>query len=130
MAEIDELMTRVAALTDRVSLLVGRRDLSQIEFANWLAGTATGGPNGDGFYPLTDSAGVTRLFPCPAKVGGGSPVTPTPSPSPSPSPVPTTTNTPGNSSTPAQNVSGFTSRASSIRTRANALNARLTALGA
>lgn len=34
----------------------------------WKAGTANGGPNSDGEYPLTDPLGNEYLLPCPAKV--------------------------------------------------------------
>lgn len=59
-------MTIESDLLDRVSALLGRRDLTQVEFSNWLGGTITGGPNGDGKYPLTDSTGYLRLVSCPA----------------------------------------------------------------
>ncbi len=36
------------------------------ELYDWLHGTATGGPNSDGRYPLTGSDGVTHLVYCPA----------------------------------------------------------------
>lgn len=36
------------------------------ELENWLNGTPTGGPNGDGRYPLTDKNGVVHLTLCPA----------------------------------------------------------------
>lgn len=61
-------MASQAELLERVSALLGRRDLSQVEFANWIAGTADGGPNGDGRYPLSDSTGFIRMLPSPAKV--------------------------------------------------------------
>lgn len=44
------------------------------EARDWYAGTADGGPNSDGLYPLTDSVGNTYLVPSPAKIadsGGG-----------------------------------------------------------
>ena len=36
------------------------------ELSNWLNGTPTGGPNGDGYYPLTKSDSTVVLVPCPA----------------------------------------------------------------
>ena len=36
------------------------------ELADWLSGTATGGPNGDGRYPMTGQGGQTYLIYCPA----------------------------------------------------------------
>jgi len=35
---------------------------------DWYAGTATGGPNNDGYYPVTDTAGNDYLLPSPAKL--------------------------------------------------------------
>lgn len=35
---------------------------------DWYAGTDTGGPDSDGFYPLTDTAGNTYSVPSPAKL--------------------------------------------------------------
>ena len=37
-------------------------------FRAWAGGTATGGPNSDGEYPLYDGEGNTYLVPCPAKI--------------------------------------------------------------
>jgi hypothetical protein len=37
-------------------------------YKNWCGGTPTGGPNGDGNYPLTDFTGNTILVACPAKL--------------------------------------------------------------
>lgn len=34
----------------------------------WVAGTADGGPNNDGMYPLTNRSGATQLLPCPARL--------------------------------------------------------------
>src|SRR5690606_37294217 len=39
-------------------------------------GTATGGPNGDGYYPLTQSDGTVVLTPCPALEQVSSPTDP------------------------------------------------------
>lgn len=38
---------------------------SSDELLAWVNGTADGGPNGDGRYPLTDKAGAVHLVPCP-----------------------------------------------------------------
>jgi hypothetical protein len=38
----------------------------------WASGTATGGPNGDGRYPIYDAAGDSVLVPCPAAEGPSS----------------------------------------------------------
>jgi hypothetical protein len=37
------------------------------QYRDWIGGTPTGGPGGDGKYPLTDFTGNTYLIPCPAK---------------------------------------------------------------
>lgn len=55
-------------ILDQVTALVGRRDLSLQEFNNWKSGSATGGPNSDGRYPMTDGAGTIVLVPCPARI--------------------------------------------------------------
>lgn len=61
-------MSLDSEILDRLTDLVGRRDLSQQEFNNWLGGSPTGGPDGDGYYPLTDGSGFTRFLPSPAKL--------------------------------------------------------------
>ncbi|WP_454278973.1 hypothetical protein [Sphingomonas sp. Marseille-Q8236] len=38
------------------------------QFNAWMMGTATGGPNGDGRYPLTNRGGQVVLVMCPAKL--------------------------------------------------------------
>jgi hypothetical protein len=40
------------------------------QLKDWLAGSPTGGPNGDGKYPLTDSSGTTYYVACPAAMEG------------------------------------------------------------
>lgn len=62
------MATDLAALVASVQDLLGRRTLSQQEFGDWLAGSATGGPNANGTYPLTDSTGFVRMLPSPAKM--------------------------------------------------------------
>lgn len=44
------------------------RQTSMDQFVAWVGGTATGGPAGDGRYPLTDRFGVTHQVMCPAKM--------------------------------------------------------------
>ncbi len=51
-----------------VSSLVGRRDLLLQQESDWLTGSATGGPNSDGNYPIDDSTGTTHLMEAPAKL--------------------------------------------------------------
>lgn len=55
-------------LLEAMTALLGRRDLTHQELQAWWAGTATGGPNGDGTYPATDSTGFVRMLPSPEKV--------------------------------------------------------------
>ena len=55
-------------LLDDVSKLIGRRSIIQNEYSTWLTGTATGGPMGDGRYPLTAPDGSVTLIAAPAAV--------------------------------------------------------------
>lgn len=57
-----------AQLAQRVESLVAAWNTREAEFRAWHGGTATGGPNSDGYYPLTDKEGVTVLAPSPAKL--------------------------------------------------------------
>lgn len=61
-------MTTLAEVISSTMDLVNLFDAREDEMRDWWAGTATGGPNGDGLYPMTDSAGVTTFFPSIAKV--------------------------------------------------------------
>lgn len=54
----------------RLDALLGRRNVQQQQINDWMAGSATGGPKGDGYYPLTDGSGYTRMVPSPAKAVG------------------------------------------------------------
>lgn len=51
-------------------------------YRDWIGGTPTGGPNGDGLYPLPDFSGTVYMVPCPAKAiadlvsGGGAGIDP------------------------------------------------------
>lgn len=61
---MSELSDAVAAMTAVTQGLVDLRD----ELIDYHTGTADGGPNGDGFYPITLQDGVTRILaPCPAR---------------------------------------------------------------
>lgn len=60
--------TLPAELAARLSGVLGRWQANQDQFAAWLGGSATGGPEGDGRYPLTDALGDTRLLECPARL--------------------------------------------------------------
>ncbi len=61
-------MSIEAELLTRLSALLGRRDLTQVQFSDWAGGSADGGPDGDGAYPLSDSTGFERKVPSPASV--------------------------------------------------------------
>ncbi len=51
-------------LADLMSVVNTRNDQIQ----TWLTGTATGGPDGNGYYPITDVAGNIQKIPCPAMI--------------------------------------------------------------
>lgn len=57
---------------DQIAALVladaERRDVLYAATANWLNGTATGGPNADGMYPVPTGPGTTRLVPSPDRI--------------------------------------------------------------
>lgn len=55
-----------AGLAQRVNDLVSRWDVREKQYSDWLAGTAIGGPYGDGRYPLTSSSGSIYYIKCPA----------------------------------------------------------------
>lgn len=42
---------------------IDRKAAERAEMRAWLTGDAFGGPNGDGFYPLTDPNGTVTLIP-------------------------------------------------------------------
>ncbi|MFN3558947.1 MAG: hypothetical protein ACK4UQ_06630 [Brevundimonas sp.] len=55
-----------AQLSADIAALLNRVTLWQSQYDAWQGGSATGGPNHDGRYPLTDEAGVARLVYSPA----------------------------------------------------------------
>ncbi|WP_336958762.1 hypothetical protein [Sphingobium aquiterrae] len=61
-------MPTISELLDQVSALLGRRDLSLQELQAWMTGTADGGPDSDGRYPMSLSDGTPLLFRCPASM--------------------------------------------------------------
>lgn len=67
----------VRDLLEKVEEFLKDRQVSLAEFADWASGTATGGPNKDGKYPLTDRYGTVTMAACPARLaviagsGGG-----------------------------------------------------------
>lgn len=61
-------MATQAELNDKIGLLLDKWLAREEQQRTWLNGTVNGGPNGNGYYPLSDSSGFTQLQPCPAKV--------------------------------------------------------------
>ena len=55
-----------AQLAQQISELVNYWRTRDVQFAQWLGGTPSGGPYGDGRYPLTDYLGVIQYLYCPA----------------------------------------------------------------
>lgn len=55
-------------LMKKIDELLEERSSSLTQFTNWAAGSANGGPNGDGKYPLTNRVGVVELVYSPAKM--------------------------------------------------------------
>ncbi len=55
-----------AQIASQVSTLISAWTTREEQYRAWLAGTADGGPNGDGRYELTNALGVTYLVLCPA----------------------------------------------------------------
>lgn len=60
--------TTNAQLAAQVTELLALQAARDTEFGEWIAGTAAGGPNSDGRYPLTNPSGTTQLLECPAKL--------------------------------------------------------------
>ncbi|QDC38697.1 hypothetical protein [Sphingobium fuliginis] len=63
-----ELSPSRAELTNKMSELLDAWNSREAQFREWMTGTINGGPNGDGYYPLSDSTGFTQLAACPAKL--------------------------------------------------------------
>lgn len=61
-------MTTNAQLSAQMNDLIARWNVREDEFRAWLTGTSTGGPNGDGKYPLTDANGNVYNIASPAKL--------------------------------------------------------------
>lgn len=51
-----------AQLAAQVTAALQKINAREAQYRDWLAGTATGGPNGDGRYPITNTAGETFLL--------------------------------------------------------------------
>lgn len=60
--------TTNATLASKLTTLLNAWQSREDEFRAWVGGTATGGPNSDGYYPLTDAVGISYSVPCPAKI--------------------------------------------------------------
>jgi hypothetical protein len=59
-------MTTSVSLADtaaRLSAFIDTQISRDDQLRNWTSGTIDGGPNGDGYYPLTDALGETVLLP-------------------------------------------------------------------
>ncbi|WP_369301730.1 SGNH/GDSL hydrolase family protein [Pseudomonas sp. N2-5-1-1] len=67
----------VRDLLEKVEEFLKDRQVSLAEFADWATGSANGGPNKNGNYPLTDRYGTVTMAACPARLaviagsGGG-----------------------------------------------------------
>jgi hypothetical protein len=61
-------MSTNAQLSQQITELLAAWNQREAQFRAWLAGTPTGGPNGDGKYPLSNASGNTQLVDCPAKL--------------------------------------------------------------
>lgn len=55
-------------LMNKIDTMLEERSSNLTQFTAWAAGSANGGPNGDGKYPLTNRVGVTTLVYSPAKM--------------------------------------------------------------
>jgi hypothetical protein len=55
-----------AELTQLLAVYAGDWQAAVSNFQAWMSGSATGGPNANGQYPLSDGAGGTVLADCPA----------------------------------------------------------------
>ena len=64
-----------AELANKTSEVLDNWQSREEQFRAWMTGTITGGPNNDGYYPLSDSTGYTQLAACPAKLKDISQVT-------------------------------------------------------
>ncbi|CAA3004849.1 Hypothetical predicted protein, partial [Olea europaea subsp. europaea] len=76
-SSMPDLNTTNAALAQQLSTLATNWNANQNQFANWQAGTLTGGTaaNGTGtgpYYPLTNAVGTVGYFLCPAGIAANS----------------------------------------------------------
>lgn len=61
-------MTTNAQLAAQITDLLTRWNAREAQFRDWLGGAVTGGPNGDGKFPLTNAAGDTQNVDSPARL--------------------------------------------------------------
>lgn len=54
-----------ADLASQMADLLSRQQAREAQMVAWLSGTADGGPNKNGYYPVTTLAGDTTYIPCP-----------------------------------------------------------------
>lgn len=59
-------MTIASDLAADLAAVLQRWEIREDEMVAWLTGNPTGGPNGDGRYPLTAVDGTVYLIQCPA----------------------------------------------------------------
>lgn len=65
----EDLSTKTQAeLLGITAVAMNRFTEASSELRRWAFGSATGGPNSDGTYPLSDGDGNSVLTPCPAKI--------------------------------------------------------------
>lgn len=57
-----------ATISQQLADLMAEVNQRNDQIQTWLAGTVTGGPDGNGYYPITDIAGNIQKIPCPALI--------------------------------------------------------------
>lgn len=57
-----------ATISQQLADLMAEVNQRNDQIQTWLTGTVTGGPDGNGFYPITDVAGNIQKIPCPALI--------------------------------------------------------------
>lgn len=60
--------TTNGALAAQYADLLAKSQAREAELQAWLTGTVTGGPNSNGYYPVSDLNGNSVLIPCPALI--------------------------------------------------------------
>lgn len=68
-ARLDAITTPShAAVVNQMQALLTKWQAREDQMRQWISGTALGGPNSDGKFPLTDAGGFTRMVSCPDQV--------------------------------------------------------------